>query len=1038
MVKLPQVEIERSVTQGAQSRISGGEIQSAFGALSAGLDSLAGKFEAAATEEAALEGQNAVYRDETGAIKYKTKSNFSPSGRAYNRAARTAALANFADDSTTRMQEFVLKANGDVSVFDGLAKAYLDDTVGRQDKLMQGPVKLQLQGDINLARRGLIEAATRNDLAANEAAIKAHLENTEAEMAALAREGGTATPEYLKKMDEVKSLYGELASNPAFKTNQREIDARIKRVTAQHTGEWVLGRISDVYEEGGIEAAQKFIDEGLNDPGLALTPAERLRYRRQGTTFLNARKAEHKADQVALRKEAKEYFDGYTKGIAQEEGLVDDMIARLEAAGDPSTALRLRRARYRQEYLSDFSAADNATQLANIEQMENKIRAGGGATGLIKKFEGFSNTPYWDVNAYRAGYGSDTVTKADGTVVRVEKGMWVSREDAERDMIRRSAEFAKGAAGQVGADKWNALPRHVQSALTSIAYNYGSLPERIIPAVQSGDVAAIAEAVRGLGGDNNGINRKRRNTEAAIIDGKGAGGYNSDDIAIYKEGQKEVLSDAKNGWGSIKKGMLKGDPMSPDEMEVFRRQVRAGGDQDFMREVDTFLQSRIGEAPGMTPLQQQNVINEIMADGVDPDEVEILDGMRTIHKNTVDTLEKDPLDLVNRNPNYGKPLAPLDGSSAESFAASLRDRQKAVNFIGVEYGREVGALRPAEVDALANTLAQAPVPDKVALLRAMSETLDPDTYRATAEQLYNKAGPVMGTAGALMQKDPQAAESIVRGEQYLRENPKLAPTGEKSEDYTAMNEKIPMSAFAVELLEAREDFKAAARAVYADLSVQSADDSGVLNEDRWATAVNTVTGGFVEYNGKKVIAPEYGMPQQDFDGLMSNLRDRDIEGATYLGGGAIVLETILRDGILTSAGDGQYFIQLKTGVPLIPGIMATLPYVQNLVPLQRPSTSGATTQKFILDLTPEARAMRDRQGGFTQFPEQAAAEQGYEQAVDTYGGGSPAMEQMVRGQLRPDSEPGAPSETIEPPPPMGDVPDVDPRLKKMLGIEGEQ
>ena len=37
------------------------------------------------------------------------------------------------------------------------------------------------------------------------------------------------------------------------------------------------------------------------------------------------------------------------------------------------------------------------------------------AFDLIKRFEGFRTTPYWDVNAYRTGYGSDTVTLADGS-----------------------------------------------------------------------------------------------------------------------------------------------------------------------------------------------------------------------------------------------------------------------------------------------------------------------------------------------------------------------------------------------------------------------------------------------------------------------------------------------------------------------------------------------------------------------------------------------------------------------------------------------
>lgn len=146
---------------------------------------------------------------------------------------------------------------------------------------------------------------------------------------------------------------------------------------------------------------------------------------------------------------------------------------------------------------------------------------GGDALALIRGFEGFRDKPYWDVNAHRAGYGSDTVTLADGRVAKVTPGMTVSREDAERDLARRSAEFAAGAAKAVGAEAWAALPEAARNGLTSVAYNYGSLPKRVVAAVRSGDVSQIAQAVRGLSGDNGGVNARRRNAEAAVIAGKG-------------------------------------------------------------------------------------------------------------------------------------------------------------------------------------------------------------------------------------------------------------------------------------------------------------------------------------------------------------------------------------------------------------------------------------------------------------------------------------------------------------------------------------
>lgn len=136
---------------------------------------------------------------------------------------------------------------------------------------------------------------------------------------------------------------------------------------------------------------------------------------------------------------------------------------------------------------------------------------------LIRGFEGFRERPYWDVNAHRVGYGSDTITLADGRVVKVTPDMAVSREDAERDLSRRiSGEFMPLAARAVGAETWQRLSEPQKAALTSIAYNYGRIPESVSRAF-SGGPEAVAQAIRGLGSHNDGINAKRREKEAEIF-----------------------------------------------------------------------------------------------------------------------------------------------------------------------------------------------------------------------------------------------------------------------------------------------------------------------------------------------------------------------------------------------------------------------------------------------------------------------------------------------------------------------------------------
>lgn len=182
---------------------------------------------------------------------------------------------------------------------------------------------------------------------------------------------------------------------------------------------------------------------------------------------------------------------------------------------------------------------------------EGTSGAGGAAGALLRQFEGFRATPYDDGKrdgngnrvgpaVYRAGYGSDTVTLSDGSIQKVVQGMTVSRADAERDLARRIVEFQNVIKGQIGEGRFNSFDEKQQAALTSVAYNYGSLPERILDAVRTGSATEIASAIRGLAGDNGGINRDRRNQEATIF---GAGG--EADMQVLVEAEQERLDKIK-------------------------------------------------------------------------------------------------------------------------------------------------------------------------------------------------------------------------------------------------------------------------------------------------------------------------------------------------------------------------------------------------------------------------------------------------------------------------------------------------------------
>lgn len=142
------------------------------------------------------------------------------------------------------------------------------------------------------------------------------------------------------------------------------------------------------------------------------------------------------------------------------------------------------------------------------------------AAKMIAGFEGFIDHAKWDRNAYRAGFGSDTVTDAaTGQVSRVTPGTRVSRGAALLDLTRRvRSEFMPKVARSVGSE-WDAFDDDTKAALTSVAYNYGHLPRNVLAAARSGDTNAIASAIRDHESDNGGINARRRDAEADAVGG---------------------------------------------------------------------------------------------------------------------------------------------------------------------------------------------------------------------------------------------------------------------------------------------------------------------------------------------------------------------------------------------------------------------------------------------------------------------------------------------------------------------------------------
>jgi len=383
---------------------------------------------------------------------------------------------------------------------------------------------------------------------------------------------------------------------------------------------------------------------------------------------------------------------------------------------------------------------------------------------------------------------------------------------------------------------------------------------------------------------------------------------------IVKEYRQEITTDAKSLWTDIKSGYDKGMTPAVSDLNLLTRQLAVVDDSDFRREVADFLgaQSAVTEAMGMAPGQLESLVSTLRSDAADGATIaqqQIISGIEAASTAKAKALADDPLGYAMSRGFIGATPA-LDLTQPDSWAGTFQTLQNGVDVLRNrgEVGN-ISALRPAMQAQVSKALAGSTPQDAVQLLGSMAANLSPETYMATLNSIASKGeGKAAAAAGALVGQNPEAAEGILRGTALLRENPLFAP--KKNDDNTAaINDILPPTAFAAGLEGSRQTLLDAARARYADLSSQAGDISGDLNDARMQQAISEVTGGLVEFNGGDVVAPRYGMTQDQFDEMISRLGPNDLAGAVTPSGQPVSVDELRSGGRLRAIADGRYVLE---------------------------------------------------------------------------------------------------------------------------------
>jgi hypothetical protein len=253
------------------------------------------------------------------------------------------------------------------------------------------------QGNQHFAN--ILDEDTKQDLKNSHAAITTALQDAQNRMFSIARQGGSATPEYEQARAEFDAQYQKLKDNAAlYGLSPATIDTNKNKAEVELIGHGVVGAIDRAVKDpgpnGGIAGAEKIVkDQITNNPAMnSLDAGTRARLEVQANARIEYNKQENKALIDGNAAASRALVDGYAKGAPptpEQWQVVHDNAVRL---GDVDSVAQLNASRQAYEARRPLASLGAGTAVgavfdpANTDRYLNKtkgIENPGGNPGAV-------------------------------------------------------------------------------------------------------------------------------------------------------------------------------------------------------------------------------------------------------------------------------------------------------------------------------------------------------------------------------------------------------------------------------------------------------------------------------------------------------------------------------------------------------------------------------------------------------------------------------------------------------------------------------
>lgn len=434
--------------------------------------------------------------------------------------------------------------------------------------------------------------------------------------------------------------------------------------------------------------------------------------------------------------------------------------------------------------------------------------------------------------------------------------------------------------------------------------------------------------------NDKGLDDTRRNVQVGQIQTQMARLEHKQELA-YERNMRRI----ERGVSELNANTLAGFEPSPEQFAPFIAAAKGTELEQTVRSAVT-LANATRQFRSLPPVQQENMLAGAEA-GIreNPTKFDrrIVGAWRQIYDAQREQVQKSPITFAVRQ-GLVDPLQPLDLTQPNAIGPAMQQRFEVARSMTARYQAPFKPLTPEEQTLLTSTLRKMGPDQKRTYLSGLAQAAgtDYEGYSAIMGQLAAD-DPATAVAGQYAFRGrTQAADLILGGQPLLHPNKREDGTPDKGKlwpmppetDLRKGFQSYEKDAFAG-YAGARNAMFQSSLAIYAKLSADEGDATGVLNSNRWDKSIRLATGGIERYNGKATVLP-YGYEFGQFkDGLAKRIDQITTSGRLGTG----MNKSRLLDLPLEPVGDGRYMFRGADGLlldkdrkPIVVDFNTSLPF----------------------------------------------------------------------------------------------------------------